>query len=124
MLQNLKNEKLMRLYYSICSVELDPHAPLVAIGVWAFFETLTSCAGRVDGTSFESFLNKDRLNRFGLGNNNLALREAVSRIAGYGNTSKHHPISATFNGDQLNNDVTTLKELILKSIEEATSKIN
>lgn len=118
-LRRLGNSKLEALYYSICSVELDPHTPLVSVGVWSFFETLTACAGRNEGTSFQSFLSKNRLQTYGLGAENATLQQAIARIAGFGNTTKHHPIAALFNGDQLNNDMTTLKTLLVGCIEEA-----
>lgn len=120
-LQQLGNEKLLSLYHSICSVELDPHTPLVAVGVWSFFETLTACAGRNEGTSFDSFLSKAKLQTYGIASDN-ALRSAMTRTREYGNTTKHHKIAATFNGDQLNNDMIALKATIVKCIEEATSK--
>ena len=103
-------------------MDLDPHTPLVAVGVWSFFETLTACAGRKDGTSFDSFLNNAKLVSYGIKGKTTALREALVRIRGYGNTTKHHPVAVTFNGDQLNNDMIALREIILKCIEEAASK--
>jgi hypothetical protein len=121
-LKGLGNEKLLSLYYSICEVDLDPHTPLVAIGTWAFFETLTACAGRNDSTSFEDFLSNQKLRAYDITGQLTALRQAMQRIAGYGNTTKHHPIAVTFNGDQLNNDIVALKGVILKCIAEAVSK--
>lgn len=117
------NDKLESLYHSICDVKLDPHTPLVSIGAWAFFETLTACAGRTDQTPFPSYLSKNRLAGYGITGKTTSLKEALDRIGGYGNTNKHHPVSATFNGDQLNNDFIALKEVILKCIEEAAQKI-
>ena len=37
----------------------------------------------------------------------------------YGNTTKHHDTAATFNGNQLANDMDCLNGVILKLIEEA-----
>jgi hypothetical protein len=121
-LKSFGNEKLSSLYHSICSIELDPHTPIVSIGAWSFFETLTACAGRTDGVSFDSYLSKERLRAYGLDGDLSPLRNAMERIRAYGNTTKHHPVSATFNGDQLNNDMTALKAVILKCIDEAASK--
>lgn len=118
-LKGLGNEKLISLYHSICSIDLDPHTPIVAVGTWSFFETLTACAGRTDKTSFDSFLSKSKLGFYGISGEVVTYRSAMERIREYGNTTKHHRISATFNGDQLNNDMTTLKDVILKCIEEA-----
>lgn len=121
-LKALGNEKLQSLYHSICSIELDPHTPIVCVGAWAFFETLTACAGRRTGTSFQDYLNKERLRNYGLGDDTRSARSAVSRILEYGNTTKHDALSATFNGDQLNNDMVALRIAILKCIEEAAKK--
>ena len=120
-LKSLGNEKLSSLYHSICSVELDPHTPLIAVGTWSFFETLTACAGRYEGTSFDSFLSNARLKAYGITGELSSIREAMGRIRAYGNTTKHHRIAALFNGDQLNNDITALKPIILKCIAEAAA---
>ena len=121
-LKALGNGKLESLYHSICTVDLDPHTPLVAVGVWSFFETLTACAGRNSSTSFDSFLGKNKLQSYGLSGGTSSLQQVMTRISEYGNTTKHHPVSATFNGEQLNNDMVALKPIIIKCIEEATSK--
>ncbi|MEC4591910.1 hypothetical protein VPG91_13010 [Nitrospirillum amazonense] len=120
-LNSFGNEKLKSLYYSICSIELEYHTPIVCVGVWAFFETLTVCAGRDANISFDSFLSKGKLSSFGF-KETRPLQEAITRILAYGNTTKHHRASATFNGDQLNNDMTVLKDVIVKCIEEAIQK--
>lgn len=120
-LRNLGNEKLSSLYHSITSIDLDPHTPLVAIGVWAFFEALTACAGR-GSASFDAFLSNDRLRRFGLTGSLTSVRSALRRVHEYGNTTKHDRIAATFNGDQLNNDMATLKMVIQQLIAEAAQK--
>ncbi len=111
------NGKLESLYHSICSVELEPHTPMICISAWSFFESLTACAGRKGGP-----FNKMKLTSYGIGGDTTALTEAMSKISGYGNTTKHHPVAATFNGDQLNNDMITLKNVILKVIAEAAKK--
>jgi hypothetical protein len=118
-LRTLGNEKLESLYYSTCSIELERHTPIVCVGVWSFFETLTACAGRNEGTSFDSFLSKSKLTNYGITRDVQALRSAMSRIREYGNTTKHHPVAATFNGDQLNNDMSILKDVILKCVADA-----
>lgn len=121
-LQRLGNQKLESLYYSLCSLELERHTPIVCIGAWAFFETLTACQGRAENTSFEAFLSKSKLSLLGITGETVSLRSAIGRMREYGNSTKHHPVSATFNGDQLNNDMTALKSVILKCIDEATSR--
>lgn len=118
-LKVLGNEKLRSLYYSICSIELEYHTPIVAIGTWAFFETLTSCIGRHEQTSFDSFLSKSKMQSLGVPGPYTALSEAMLRISRCGNVTKHHKAAVLFNGDQLNNDVVALSEVILKCIEAA-----
>ena len=120
-LKSYGNQKLESLYHSICSVELESHTPLVCIGVWAFVETLTACSGRQTGTPFNSYLSNQKLASYGLGRD-AAIRGALEHIQDYGNSTKHDPVAATFNGDQLNNDLTVLKPVILKLIDEAASK--
>ena len=77
--------------------------------------------GANSGTSFDSFLSKQRLQSFGIPTDQFGpLKSAVDRIREYGNITKHDKISATFNGDQLNNDMIALKGVILKCIAAAT----
>jgi hypothetical protein len=123
-LSSYGNGKLESLYYSICDIDLEKHTPIVAVGVWAFFETLTACAGRNDNTAFDDFLDNSRLGTYGLarGAGRTAVRNALDRLRDYGNVTKHDAIAATYNGDQLNNDMIALKTVILKCIEEAASK--
>ncbi len=120
-LESLQNYKLEHLYYSICDIDLTKHTPLVSVGVWAFFETLTACAGKPETTDFHSYLSAQRLNNFGLGDNKKtkSIRQAVKRISEHGNTTKHDQTSAAFNGDQLANDMQTLAPTLLKLIEMA-----
>lgn len=121
-LKSYGNQKLESLYVSICSVELDHHTPLVCVGVWSFMETLTACAGRVGGVSFDAFLSNHHLSGYGLTGSKTAIRSALTRTQDYGNTTKHDALAATFNGDQLNNDIAVLRPVILKCIEEAATK--
>ena len=119
-LQALGNTKLTSLYHSICSIDLDPHTPLVSVGAWSFFETLTACAGREERTDFCSFLSRARLATYGFTGETKAYRTALERIKDFGNSTKHHPTAATFNGAQLNNDMASLKGIILKCIDNAS----
>ena len=54
-LVELNNYKLQKLYYSLSSISLEKHTPLLTVGVWAFLETLTAAAGRSSSSSFLSF---------------------------------------------------------------------
>jgi len=121
-LKTYGNGKLESLYHSITAVELDPHTPMVSIGVWAFFETLTVCAGRNNDTSFPAYLTKSKLQTYGIMGQTKALKDVIARISNHGNTTKHHSVSASFNGDQLNNDMIVLKQVVLKCIDEAAQK--
>lgn len=121
-LRELGNGKLESLYHSIITIDLADHCPLVSVGCWSFFETLTACAGRNDAASFFDFLSNQKLQSYGVSSKTSDLRNAIKRISDYGNSTKHHPQSAAFNGDQLNNDVITLKEVILKILKEVLNK--
>jgi hypothetical protein len=58
----------------------------------------------------------------GLGSDLKAIRQAIKRIAEYGNTTKHHESAANFNGPQIYNDIEIIKELLCKLAEEAKTK--
>lgn len=120
LLKILGNQKLESLYYSICLLDLEPHTPLIGIGVWSFFETLTACAGRNPDVDFDSFLNKAKRASYGI--QDKSLPGCLDHIRDYGNTTKHHPVAAIFNGEQMNNDMVAPRDLLVKCIEEAISK--
>lgn len=121
-LKKLQNEKLKSLYYSITQVELEDHTPLLAVGAWSFFETLTACAGRSEGTAFNAFLNKNKMTSYNITGKLAPLTTALERISEYGNSTKHHKLAGLFNGQQLHNDFAILKDVILACISEAISK--
>ena len=117
------NRKLESLYNSICSIELEHHTPLVCVGVWSFFETLSACAGRNGNVSFLDFFSKDRLTQYGMTREaKTSARLALTHVSEYGNVSKHDPVATIFNGDQLNNDLLVLRPIILKCIQEAADR--
>ena len=103
----------------------DPTTPDSALAL-DIKETLTGRAGRSSDTDFLSFLSAQRLQHYGLGRgrDTKALRDAVQRISHFGNITKHHETAAAFNGDQLANDMETLKDLILRCADEALAKSN
>lgn len=121
-LKSYGNKKLESLYHSICDIELEHHSPLIAVGMWSFFETLTACQGRKDGTDFHGYLTASKLSSIGVAGKTTALSEALKRISQFGNTTKHHAVLAAFAGDQLNNDMTALKEVVLKCVDDASNK--
>lgn len=120
-LKAYNNGKLESLYYSVTAIELESHTPLVCVGVWALFEALTACMGRNDNTSFNDYLSKQKITSLGMAGDSRALRSAIARVSEYGNITKHHPVALTLNGDQLNNDVIALKEVVLKCIDAAVA---
>lgn len=122
-LKKLGSHKLSNLYFSICDIALDTHTPLVAIGLWAFLESL--CAKLGSGVDFPSFLSVQRLTGYGLGDKEKTkgLRQAIDRVSKYGNTTKHDEDAANFNGAQLANDMEKMRKMILKCVEEAVSKL-
>jgi hypothetical protein len=122
-LKKVKNAKLSSLYASLVNVLLADHTPLLAVGMWSFFETLTACAGRNENTDFTAFLSKAKLSQYGLmgRENQKVLISALKRIQEFGNQTKHHKRAAAFSAPQLNNDLGSLEELIVKLINEAVA---
>jgi len=117
------NSKTEELYYSICAVHLE-HTPLLTIGVWAFVESLSALAGRNDNTDFVAFYSNQRLSEYGLGAGKTLgpIRDALTRISRNGNATKHHQISANFDGPQLVNDLSTITPLLIKTAENINVK--
>lgn len=118
------NEKLQTLYYSLCSIRLEQHCPLLTIGMWAFVESLAAWAGKGSEVDFPSYYSNQRLTDFGLGHGKTLspVREALTRISKNGNATKHHQVSATFDGKQLANDVATITPVLRKTLEQIASK--
>ena len=119
-LEPLGSQKLKRLYWSVCAIKLDDHAPLITVGVWAFLESLTGFAGRSSNTSFADYLSKNRLRQMGFDKSDTqSLTDALDRLSKGGNITKHHQVSATFGEQQLVSDMETLKPVVVKLCEEA-----
>ncbi len=120
-LSKLENQKLKSLYYSICAVSIKDHTPLVAIGVWAFIESLTALIGKNEGTSFPDFLSFERLATLKVGQkeSTKTIRQALQRVSQNGNATKHHMISAEYNDLQLVNDLATIKLVLVACLDEA-----
>ena len=119
-LETIRNSKLENLYYSLCQVHIQ-HAPLLTIGLWAFVESLCALAGKNDRTDFVSFYSKNKLAQLGIPEK-AALRSALTRIQTNGNSTKHHEIAASFDGQQLSNDLDTLTPLLIKTVESIFPK--
>jgi hypothetical protein len=113
-----RSSKLESLYYSICSVRLEHNVPLLAVGVWAFVESLCALAGKNPDTDFLSFYSNQRLGELGAGGKLAStIRAALTRIAHNGNATKHHEIAASFDGDQLHNDLAVITPLLIRSVQ-------
>lgn len=117
-LRSLDSQKLISIYNSITSVPLNPHVPLVTVGAWAFFESLSALAGRDAGTDFPSFFSAQRRASYGLptGKVGKAVEAALKSVATSGDVTKHHGTAAHFSGEQLANDMETLKDLVVSCL--------
>lgn len=116
--------KLEKLYYSLCSVRLGPHTPLLSVGAWAFIETLTALDGRSDHVDFHSYLSKQKLSGLGLGSGRetKSISEALKRVSEFGNYTKHHKTGAAFNGEQLANDFAIMEKMLVALAENCKGK--
>lgn len=123
LLTEVGNLKLTSLYYSICKIKLrDSYIPILTIGCWAFIESLSAAAGRNEKVSFTNFYSKQKLDDYGIKGNYRSYLDALNRLEGSGNTTKHHFISASFNGPQLANDMQCLEPIIEKTLLEIVNK--
>ena len=119
-LETIRNSKLENLYYSICQIHIQ-HTPLLTIGLWAFIESLCALAGKNDSTDFVSFYSKQKVAALGI-TEKAAIREALNRIQRNGNSTKHHEVAASFDGQQLSNDLEILTPLLIKTVESISPK--
>ncbi len=119
--EDLNHDKLMSLYKSICSINCETHTPLIAVGVWSFVETLAATMG--SDKPFKDFFTRGKTGKLaalglGYGQDANAVVEALARIAGYGNTTKHDAVSAFFDYRQVINDMKVLSPLVEACISE------
>ena len=114
-LNDITSYKLSKIYYSLCSLSLARHTPLLSVGAWSFIETLTARSGRKRNTDFHAYLSGQKLQEIGLSSkeNRKSVREAVKRISELGNSTKHDHTSASFNGEQLANDIETMEKMLI-----------
>ena len=119
-LDRIASEKLLSLYHSICSLNVERHTPLIAIGVWAFLECLTASMGRQDSVPFSNYFSSSKLTSLGLGKGKelSAYGVCLQRASVYGNVTKHHSLSANFDYRQIINDMNVLRPLIVASLKE------
>lgn len=125
-LRAIPSYKLEHLYESICSLKLEEHTPLLYVGVWSFIDTLTAICGRrvEDEEDFLTFVSKDMLKQFGVAETKSIrpIRDALGRIAGFGNSTKHNKTAAGFNGEQLENDFSTIEATLIALATMAKGK--
>lgn len=111
----LSNDKLTSLYTSCVSLPLKDHTPLITVGLWSFFESISSLhAGKE--TQFVLYLNTNNMDhKFGISepNQRKAMRAAIDRLSVAGNATKHNPIAGSFSGLQLANDFDVLAPLVV-----------
>ncbi len=123
-LRDIPSYKLEQLYFSLCSLSLATHTPLLTVGVWSFLETLTAVCGRQSGTDFHSYLSAQILENLGLGSKRetASARGAVKRISDLGNSTRHNKTSGSFNGVQLANDMETIEKILIVLAKSAKGK--
>ena len=119
--EDLNHDKLVSLYKSLCTINCETHTPLIAVGVWSFFETLAATMG--SDKPFKDFFKRGKgakLDSLGLGYGQSvkAVVDALSRIAGYGNITKHDAVSAFYDYRQVINDMKALTPLVEACIKE------
>ena len=123
-LENTGSFKLQELYRSMHTISAREHTPLLAVGAWAFVETLTALEGRKGKVSFHSYLSADKLNRLGLGSKNETkeTRNALERISEMGNATKHHQQAAAFNDAMLITDFLIAEGVFVALAREVAGK--
>ena len=114
-----KNNKLPKLYNSLCIVSLRGHPILMYVGVWSFLESLANLMGKNDRISFESFLSI-KVNVFYKDDKQkkLDVRNVISDIHGKGNSIKHSDNRYIVDGGQLHNDFEVLEEFLIHCLNE------
>ena len=119
-LQETRSYKLQEIYRSLHSISAREHTPLLALGVWAFVETLTALEGRNEGASFPSYLNADKLGRLSMGTktNTKEVRDALQRLSDMGNATKHQQKAAAFNDAMLIIDFGIAEEVLVALARE------
>lgn len=114
MLFPLNSQKLTSLYSSCVSLSLRDHAPLITVGLWSILESLCALhAGKE--VQFVNYLGGSNLEqKFGIKDTaqRKTMRAALDRISTAGNSTKHHPTAASFDGPQLANDFDILVPLV------------
>lgn len=119
--EELESNKFKHLYESICEIDCREHTLLIVVGAWSLIESLSNAVGKPKGASFKDFFStgkRGRLAELGLHPRQNAIHKALENIADYGNITKHDPRGASYNSDQLINDMATLTPLIVACTKE------
>ena len=117
-LGRVKNNKLPKLYKSLCTVSLREHSVLMYVGAWSFLESLSTLMGKPDGTPLDGYLN-NKVNDFytDRGKKN-DVKGVISDIHKKGNSIKHSGNRTIVNGEQLHNDFEVLEEFLIHCLNE------
>lgn len=113
------NNKLPKLYYSLCKVSLVEHPMLMYVGAWSFLESFATLMGKGDGVDFNGYLNS-KVNKFyerDKGKKN-DVKLVISDIHKKGNSIKHSGNKLIVNGSQLHNDFEVLEEFLIHCLNE------
>ncbi|SMM97927.1 hypothetical protein SPONL_1687 [uncultured Candidatus Thioglobus sp.] len=117
-LRRVQNNKLPKLYKSLCTVSLREHSVLMYVGSWSFLESLSTLMGKPDTTPLDSYLN-NKVNDFytDRGKKN-DIKGVISDIHKKGNSIKHSGNRTIVNGEQLHNDFEVLEEFLIHCLNE------
>lgn len=112
-----KNAKLIELYKSLTQVSAKTNTQLIAVGVWAFIETITQVCGAAENMSFVHFFSNDKLAKLGETKEaSKRIRQAFVRLSEGGNATKHDAISATFDHRSVINDMERVSPTLAKAL--------
>lgn len=118
-LNKLGNAKLISLYFSLTTINLNKHPVLIAVGIWCLFEIIARGLGCNDKTSFSSFFSKNNLTNYGFSSSEIRnLNNALNKISSYGNDSKHNYNWGEATPQQLSMDMQACENLLVKLIDK------
>lgn len=107
--------KVHQLYYSICSIDVQKHTPLLTVGVWSLMDSMVELAGRKNRASFSAFFSNDLLSKYGVEKKNRGtVREVLERLSLSGNSTKHSATASNFQAEQLIADFQTVEGLLIR----------
>lgn len=121
---HIKSEKLLSLYRSCCNLHLGVNTPLITVGLWSILETLAGLHNEEE-VKFEGYFSADRITKAGFqkGAGRKEIRAAITRISENGNSTKHSMTAASFDGNQLANDVDVLVPFMIAICDQILDAI-